>query len=78
MVSDFRAIDPRDARVVLVEAGDRILSTFPVKLSEAAEDSLKRLGVDILRSKRVTSIELGRVMLGPETIEQRPCCGLPV
>ena len=69
MVSDFRAIDPRDARVVLVEAGDRILSTFPVKLSEAAEASLKRLGVDILRSKRVTSIELGRVMLGPETIE---------
>jgi NADH dehydrogenase len=69
MVSDFRAIDPRDARVVLVEAGDRILSTFPEKLSEAAEASLKRLGVDILRNKRVTSIELGRVMLGPETIE---------
>jgi NADH:ubiquinone reductase (H+-translocating) len=69
MVSDFRAIDPRDARVVLVEAGDRILSTFPVKLSEAAEASLKRLGVDILRNKRVTSIELGRVKLGSETIE---------
>ena len=69
MVSDFRAIDPRDARVVLVEAGDRILSTFPVKLSEAAEASLKRLGVDILINKRVTSIELGRVMLGSETIE---------
>src|SRR4030095_5957127 len=69
MVSDFRAIDPRDARVVLVEAGDRILSTFPAKLSEAAEASLKRLGVDILKNKRVTSIELGRVMLGPETIE---------
>ena len=69
MVSDFRAIDPRDARVVLVEAGDRILSTFPAKLSEAAEVSLKRLGVDILRNKRVTSIELGRVVLGAETIE---------
>ena len=69
MVSDFRAIDPRDARVVLVEAGDRILSTFPMKLSEAAEVSLKRLGVDILKNKRVTSIELGRVVLGPETIE---------
>ena len=69
MVSDFRAIDPRDARVVLVEAGDRILSTFPVKLSAAAEASLKRFGVDILRNKRVTSIEPGRVMLGSETIE---------
>jgi NADH:quinone reductase (non-electrogenic) len=69
MVSDFRAIDPRDARVVLVEAGDRILSTFPVKLSEAAEASLKQLGVDILKNRRVTSIELRRVVLGPETIE---------
>ena len=29
MVSDFRAINPRDARIVLVEAGDRVLSTFP-------------------------------------------------
>ena len=60
MVSDFRAIDPRDARVVLVEAGDRILSTFPEKLSEAAEVSLKRLGVELLKNKRVTSIEPGR------------------
>src|SRR5262245_28971147 len=69
MVSDFRAIDPRAARVVLVEAGDRVLSTFPEKLSQAAEASLKRLGVDFLRNTPVTSIERGKVSLGPEIIE---------
>jgi NADH dehydrogenase len=69
MVSDFRAIDPRDARVILVEASDRVLSTFPEELSEAAEASLRRLGVELLKNKRVTSIESGRVMLGTEVIE---------
>jgi NADH:quinone reductase (non-electrogenic) len=69
MVSDFRAIDPRDARVVLVEASDRILSTFPVQLSDAAEASLRRLGVDLLKNKRVTSIEPGKVILGTEMLE---------
>jgi NADH dehydrogenase len=69
MVSDFRAIDPRDARIILVEASDRILSTFPEELSEAAEVSLRRLGVELLKNKRVTSIDPGRVMLGTEVIE---------
>jgi NADH dehydrogenase len=68
MVSDFRAIDPRDARVILVEAGPRILTTFPEELSDAAEASLKRLGVEVLKDKRVTAIEPARVMLGTEMI----------
>jgi NADH dehydrogenase len=71
MVSDFRAIDPRDARVILVEASDRVLSTFPVNLSDAAEASLRQLGVDLLKNKRVTSIEPGRVTLGHEAIESQ-------
>ena len=69
MVSDFRAINPRDARVILVEAGARVLPTFPEKLSDAAEDSLKRLGVEVLKNRRVTSIEPARVVLGTEMIE---------
>ncbi len=69
MVSDFRAINPQDARVILVEAGDRILSTFPEDLSAAAEVSLKGLGVELLKNRRVTSIEPGRVMMGGEVIE---------
>jgi NADH dehydrogenase len=68
MVSDFRAIDPRDARVILVEAGPRILATFPEELSAVAEISLKGLGVDVLKDKRVTAIEPARVMLGTEVI----------
>ena len=69
MVSDFRAINPQDARVILVEAGDRILSTFPENLSAAAEVSLKGLGVELLKNRRVTSIEPGRVRMGGEVIE---------
>ena len=69
MVSDFRAIDPRDARVILVEAGPRVLATFPEELSVAAEDSLKRLGVEVRKNRRVTSIASGQVLLGPEVIE---------
>src|SRR5262245_10791092 len=69
MVSDFRAIDPRDARVILVEAGDRVLPTFPEQLSRAAQASLERLSVDVLMNQRVTSIEPGKVMLGPDTVE---------
>ena len=69
MISDFRAINPRDARVILVEAGARVLPTFPEELSDAAENSLKRLGVEVLKNRRVTSIEPTRVLLGPEVIE---------
>ena len=69
MVSDFRAINPRDARVILVEAGPRVLASFPEELSNAAENSLKRLGVEVLKNRRVTSIEPARVLLGPEVIE---------
>jgi NADH dehydrogenase len=69
MVSDFRAINPRDARVILVEAGPRVLATFPEELSNAAENSLKRLGVEVVKNRQVTSIGPARVLLGPEAIE---------
>jgi NADH dehydrogenase len=69
MVSDFRAINPRDARVILVEAGTRVLPAFPEELSEAAENSLKGLGVDVLKNRRVTAIQPGQVRLGLELIE---------
>ena len=42
---DFRAIDPRNARVLLVEAADRVLTTFPPSLSAKAARSLEKLGV---------------------------------
>lgn len=53
---DFRAIDPTRAKIILLEGGPRILSGFPEKLSTAAEDSLRRLGVDVRTSTAVTDV----------------------
>ena len=54
---DFRAIEPRRARVLLVEAEDRVLTTFPPSLSAKAERSLERLGVTVLTGHAVTGID---------------------
>jgi NADH dehydrogenase len=58
---DFRRIDPGSARILLVEALDRVLTTFPPSLSTKAERSLHRLGVTVLTSRTVTSIDAGGV-----------------
>lgn len=68
LVSDFRAIDPREAQVLLVEAGPRILAAFPEELSAAAESSLLKLGVGIHKNRAVSSIEPGLVRLGSEAL----------
>ena len=47
MKSDFRAIDPRETRVVLVEAGPRVLATFPESLSARAAEALAKRGVEV-------------------------------
>jgi NADH dehydrogenase len=54
---DFRAIDPREGRVVLIEALDRVLTTFPPSLSRKAERSLRRLGVTPLLERTVIDID---------------------
>jgi NADH:ubiquinone reductase (H+-translocating) len=54
---DFRAIDPRNARILLVEVADRVLTTFPPSLSRAAERSLARLGVTVLTGHTVTGVD---------------------
>ena len=64
MVRDFRAIDPREARVILVEAGPRVLAAYPEGLSAKAEASLKKLGVEVWSNSPVTKIESGRVVAG--------------
>jgi NADH dehydrogenase len=56
LVSDFRSIDPREARILLLEAGPRILPTFPEELSRRAAESLRRLGVEIRENSPVTAI----------------------
>jgi NADH:quinone reductase (non-electrogenic) len=57
MVSDFRTINPREARVILVEAGPRVLATYPPDLSAKAENSLQGLGVEVWTNTPVTSVE---------------------
>ena len=54
---NFRNIDPRDARILLIEAGDRVLPTFAPSLSFKAEWSLRRLGVAVLTRCRVVGID---------------------
>jgi NADH dehydrogenase len=69
LVSDFRAIDPREARVVLIEAGARTLPAFAAPLSGRAEAALRRLGVEVRTGTAVTAIEPGCVRLGTDRID---------
>ena len=66
---DFRRIDPREARIVLVESGQRLLSAFPPKLSEAAQASLKKLGVDVRLGTPVTQCDFAGVAIGNQRLE---------
>ncbi len=60
---DFRNIDPRQARVLLLEAGPAILASFPSELSASALQQLQDLGVEVRTSARVKSLSQGRVEL---------------
>jgi len=55
LAADFRRIDPRSARVLLIEAGDRILPSFEARSSEYALQALRRLRVEVLTGARVTA-----------------------
>ena len=54
---DFRTIDPRTGRILLVEALDRVLTTFPPSLSRKAQRSLERLGVTVRTGWTVTAVD---------------------
>jgi NADH dehydrogenase len=71
LASDFRSIDPRSARVILVEAGPRLLTAFDPKLSEAAQRSLEQLGVEVRLNDGVTDCDWSGVSLGRERLETR-------
>ena len=61
---DFRAIDPRETRVILVEGLPRVLPTYPEDLSQSALKQLEKLGVEVRLNTRVTGIEPGQLRLG--------------
>ena len=66
---DFKRIDSKLARVILVEAGDRVLSTFPRKLSARATRDLEGLGVQVWTHSTVTGVDGGGVQIGNERVE---------
>jgi NADH:ubiquinone reductase (H+-translocating) len=66
--SEFRSITPHCSRVILVEAGPRLLAGFPEKLSKRAVAAIRQLGVEVITGVRVESITAGRVSFGDHSI----------
>jgi len=71
LARDFRRIDPRRARVVLVEGASRVLPTYPPDLSEAARRQLEALGVEVRLGAQVTDMDERGVSVGAERIPAR-------
>lgn len=65
---DFRRIDPREATVMLLEGGPRILPAYPPELSQRAKEQLRRLGVEVRESMLVTEVRPGFVSAAGWTI----------
>jgi NADH:ubiquinone reductase (H+-translocating) len=63
IAADFRNIDPKAAQVILIEAGPRVLASFPESLSRSAERQLERLGVTVMAGRAVTACEADGVSL---------------
>jgi NADH dehydrogenase len=71
LAPDFRAIDTRRTRVILVEAGPRILPSFPEDLARHAAKDLEDLGVELRLGSLVTKVERDGVCIGDEKIRAR-------
>ena len=68
---DFRSINPADARILLVDAGSRILPTYPETLSRKAVKSLERLGATIRTGMMVTEIDAEGVTVKDDAGHER-------
>jgi NADH dehydrogenase len=68
LAADFREIDPRDARVILVQGLPKVLPSFPSALSDRAREDLERLGVEVRLNQTVTQCDAEGVALGTERI----------
>ncbi len=71
LARDFRAIDPKSARIILIEGVGRVLPPFPEDLSAAARAQLERLGVDVWTGTKVTDMDEAGVTLGADRIAAR-------
>src|SRR5262249_61864132 len=68
LARDFRRIDPRRARIILIEAGPRILPAFPASLSDYALAAVTRLGVTVMTGQPVDAVDAHSVTVGGKRI----------
>jgi NADH dehydrogenase len=66
---DFRNIDPKKTRIILLEAGTSVLSSYPADLRESAKRQLERLGVDVRLNSAVTDVRLGEIHVGSDIVQ---------
>ena len=71
LTNEFRNINPSDARVRLIEAGPRVLSSFPEDLSEKARRQLEKLGVEVSTGTAVSDINESGYRLGDVFVPAR-------
>jgi NADH:ubiquinone reductase (H+-translocating) len=71
LARDFRHIDPRSSRIILVESGSRVLATFPDALSAFAKRALEKLGVEVHLGHPASACDAGGVVVDGERIEAR-------
>jgi len=69
LVKDFRRIDPREARIILAEAGPRILPAYSAQSSASAAETLRRRGIEVRTATPITGIDADGVTAGDERIE---------
>jgi len=68
LADEFKSIDPKSTRIILLEGGPRILPAYPDDLSSSAEEQLRHLGVEVRTSTMVTGIEPAAVHMGENHI----------
>lgn len=68
LANEFRHIDPRQAKILLLEGGPRVLPAYTEDLSRSAKEQLRGLGVEVRTSAMVTGVEPGAVQLGPSRL----------
>ena len=68
LMKEFRAIDPRQSRIILLEGGPRVLPAYAEEVSASAERQLKEMGVEVRTNAMATNIEPGLVSVGNEKI----------
>jgi len=71
LASDFRTINPGSARIVLVEAGPRLLRQFDESLSHSAQRALEKLGAEVRLGTAVTGCDEAGISMGTERVESR-------